>query len=160
MGAKKKEKEKKKGKRYILISSIQVFDSSDVLIFLINLRGSRRVSAACIDGWWDGMDGMGWDGWDGWSVFFSSKKTSFSQISRRLLNIFTWFVLVPLEEVLRHFLWKTRKKSNFIFFLNIRTTFFSAIFSFFWPKKHIFSKTNQYFFHVSLPLIRDFRIFS
>merc|ERR1712212_365716 len=42
--------------------------------------------------------------------FFATNFSSFSQISRKLLNIFFWLFLVPLLELLRHVLRKFLKK--------------------------------------------------
>ena len=59
-------------------------------------------------------DGMGWMGWTDGSVEVE-KNIPFANISKTTKYFFL-IVLAPLEEFWRHFLWKTRKKSNFIFF--------------------------------------------
>ena len=42
--------------------------------------------------------------------FFANIFTSISRISQKLINIFSWLCLVPLEGFSRQLLWKTQKK--------------------------------------------------
>ena len=52
-------------------------------------------------------------GMDGWMEYFLKlKKPCFSEISRKLPNIFFWLFLLPLEDFLSHLLWKSQQKKT------------------------------------------------
>ena len=53
---------------------------------------------------------------EGRTYHFWSKKPCFLEIFQNLINIFSWLVRVPLEEVKRHFLWKNWPKNKILFF--------------------------------------------
>ena len=61
-----------------------------------------------------------------------SKKLCMLKIFQKLFDIFFWLFLCPLEEFLRHFLRKTRKKIKFLFYVkNFAHFFFQHFFCFF-----------------------------
>ena len=104
------------------------------------------------------MDGGWWMGHG--SPILSSKKTTFFEISRKLLNIFSWLFLVPTEEFLRHILeYSELEKSENFALKNRLMLFFLKV-----EKIIIFvniSKTAQYFFLIgSGPHIRVLKTYS
>ena len=81
--------------------------------------GKRRKALVLTDG----MNGM-----DGRSVFWKSKKTTFLKISQKLLDIFSWLFLVPLEDLWAHIFECSKKVKLEIFPLK-------KCLNFFWAKK-------------------------
>ena len=73
------------------------------------------------------------DGMDGWGDG-PTKKTCFSAISQKLLNVFSWLFLVPLEDFKRHLCWKTKKKKNKKVKKFRTSFFFQRFFQFFFKK--------------------------
>ena len=72
---------------------------------------------------------------DGWTCDWSGKPY-FLWTSRKVVDIFSWLFRFPLEEFLRHFMWKTRKKYLFFFCTKFRTFFFfQGVFFNFFRKK-------------------------
>ena len=89
------------------------------VIQLLCSRCQRQLVLTLIDAWVDGW-------MDGWSVLFWSKKTSFPQISQKLLNFFFLFVFRPLRQDFKTFsVKKSAKKSNFFFQKKSHIYFFS-----------------------------------
>ena len=92
--------------------------------------------------------------------FFVKIFARISQISRKLLNIFSSLFLVPLEDVLRHLLKYSKKNKSEIFPIKKFRNFWFSGKKKLW-KNFLFgniSKTTQYFFLVIFgPLRRLFR---
>ena len=117
------EKNSKKNKIFILSKKFRtIFFSPIFSIFVssynLHLRGPRRASAACIDGWVMGGQAK-------------SKKITYFKNFSKTTRYFFLVVSLPLRRVFKTFSVKNSEKINF-FFQKFRTIFFSAIFSIFW----------------------------